>query len=501
MKIRIALSIAGLVCITVSNALAQSYAEEALIISRIRSGGSARIQGMGGVQNALGGDISSASYNPAGLGMYNRSDFSVTPGYNITSYSSDYLGNNKSETKPNLMFANLGVAFHAGQDGSKGIWGGTLGISFNRVNNFNETFSYSGTNPDNSIIDYFIQGANGAPTSQFNSSGSNYNTPTGLAYYNFLIGPKDILSPPGPADQYFTDATGFPVQSETVKTSGAQNQWNLSYGVNFNDKIFVGAGLGIATLSYKSEKTYTESFNEAGQPMTKMQLNESLSLDGTGINATAGVIFRPMSAMQLGFSVATPTAYEIDDSYNATMTSSWNNFVYQPGDTLNDENASTDNVVSTYSLATPWRLSLGMAYFFQKQGFISADVEWLNYGTSKYSGDGDYSADNTKIKGLYKSTFNLRVGGEYRLSNYRFRAGYNLMPDPFQTAENGISRTISSYSVGAGYRREKFYVDLAVVLTSGDTSYRPYQLFYPLDPLVKQSRKATTVMITVGFPF
>ena len=268
-----------------------------------------------------------------------------------------------------------------------------------------------------------------------------------------------------------------------------------------NDKVFVGAGLGIATLSYKSEKTYTEAFNDAGQPMRQMQLNESLSLDGTGINATAGVIFRPMSAMQLGFSVATPTAYEIDDSYNATMTSSWNNFAYQPGDTLNDVNASTDNVVSTYSLATPWRLSLGMAYFFQKQGLISADVEWLNYGTSKYSGDGDYSADNSKIKGLYKSTFNLRVGGEYRLSNYRFRAGYNLMPDPFQTAENGISRTISSYSVGAGYRREKFYVDLAVVLTSGDTSYRPYQLFYPLDPLVKQSRKATTVMITIGFPF
>jgi hypothetical protein len=489
------------VCISASNALAQSYAEEALIISRVRTGGTARIQGMGGVQNSLGGDISSAYYNPAGLGMYNRSDFSFTPGYNVTNYSSDYLGTTKSESKPNLMIANLGAAFHAGQDGSKGIWGGTLGISFNRVNNFNETFSYAGTNPDNSIIDYFIQDANGAATTQFNSSGSNYNTPTGLAYYNFLIGPQDILSPPGPSDQYFTDATGIPVQTETVKTSGAQNQWNLSYGVNFNDKIFVGAGLGIATLTYKSEKTYTESFAEAGQPMKQMQLNEALSLDGTGINATVGVILRPMSTMQLGFSVATPTAYEIDDSYHATMSSSWDNFIYGPGDTLNNVTASTDDVVSTYSLTTPWRLSLGLTYFFQKQGFLSADVEWLNYGATKYEGDGDYSPDNNTIKGLYKSTFNVRLGGEYRLKNYRFRAGYNLMPDPFQTPENGISRAISSYSIGTGYRREKFYIDLAVVLTSGDTSYRPYQLYYPLDPLVKQSRKATTVMITIGFPF
>ena len=94
-----------------------------------------------------------------------------------------------------------------------------------------------------------------------------------------------------------------------------------------------------------------------------------------------------------------------------------------------------------------------------------------------------------------------RVGKRVDKGGKKCRRRLIQQPDPFQTAENGISRTISSYSVGAGYRREKFYVDLAVVLTSGDTSYRPYQLFYPLDPLVKQTRKATTVMITIGFPF
>ena len=66
-------TIAGFVLLVMSECMAQSYVEEALLISRIRSGGTARIQAMGGVQNALGGDISSAFYNPAGLGMYNRS--------------------------------------------------------------------------------------------------------------------------------------------------------------------------------------------------------------------------------------------------------------------------------------------------------------------------------------------------------------------------------------------------------------------------------------------
>ena len=183
------------------------------------------------------------------------------------------------------------------------------------------------------------------------------------------------------------------------------------------------------------------------------------------------------------------------------MSTAWNNFEYEPGTFLNNEEAATDNLTSTYSLATPWRLSLGLTYFFQKRGFLSADAEWLNYSKTKYSGDEDYSGDNNQIQSLYKSTFNIRVGGEYRLNNYRFRAGYNLMPDPFQTPQNGVDRAISSYSVGAGYRTTKFYLDLAVVLSSGDNSYRPYQLYYPLDPLVTQTRKSTTVLITFGLPF
>ncbi len=500
MNRRIAWTIVGIVWLTLGEAKGQSYAEEALIISRARPGGTARIQAMGGVQNALGGDISSAYYNPAGLGMYNRSDFSFTAGYGFTTNNATYLGNNASDTKTALMIPNIGVAFHAGQDGSNGIWGGTLGITFNRINDFNETLSYAGTNPDNSIIDYFISQANGSGTGQFNTSSSGYNTPTGLAYYNYIIGPQDILVPPGPSDQYFTDVTGVPLQSELVKTAGAQNQWSLSYGVNFNDKVFVGAGLGIATLRYTSEKTYIETFSDAGQPMDGMQLKEALVLDGTGINVTAGAIFRPMDALQLGLSVATPTSYEIDEAYSASMASAWNNFVYLPGDTLNDESAFTDNLTSTHSLSTPWRVSLGGTYFFQKKGFISADVEWLNYSSASYEG-GDFSANNDEIKSLYKSTFNIRIGGEYRLNNYRIRGGYSLMPDPFKSSQNGVNRSIASFSAGGGYRTAKFYVDLAVIYATGENSYRPYQLNYPLDPLVTYTRKSTTVMITVGFPF
>ena len=127
--------------------------------------------------------------------------------------------------------------------------------------------------------------------------------------------------------------------------------------------------------------------------------------------------------------------------------------------------------------------------------------EWLSYGKTKYDPENDYSFENTEIRNTYKSVVNIRIGGEYRLKNYRFRAGYSLMPDPFQSKQNGVDRAISAITTGAGYRAAKFYVDMAVVYSFGDTSYRPYKLNYALDPLVTQSKNTTTILFTVGIPF
>ena len=157
MRVKIVFAIAGFVLLRGNEALAQiySYAEEALTISRFQPGGSARVRGMGGVQNALGGDISSAYYNPAGLGMYNRSEFSITPGFVSSNTSASYLNNASSASTSNFIIPNIGIAFHTDK-GSKGLLGGTFAINFNRINDFNNSFNYHGTNKDNSIIDYFI---------------------------------------------------------------------------------------------------------------------------------------------------------------------------------------------------------------------------------------------------------------------------------------------------------------------------------------------------------
>lgn len=508
MNWKIVFAITGFVLLGEREISAQiySYPEQALSLTRIQPGGTARIRAMGGVQTALGGDLSSAYYNPGGLGMYNRSDFAFTPGYTVANSSANYLGTTTDTNKTSLIVPNFGVAFHTSKDGSKGLWGGTFAINFNRINDFNNSYSYHGTNQANSIIDYFISAANGTDISQFqkgtNSTpeGFNYNTPVGLAFNNYLIGPASELNPSNPKDQYFSYVPLQDIiQDETIKTSGAQNQWSFSYGVNFNDKIFVGGGLGLATLSYKTSVVYNETY--AINPLKSMQLKENFEMSGNGVNLTLGMIARPLDQLQLGFSLATPTSYQINENYNATVSSNWNNFNYPVTPPLTSpltkQSESTDNVINSYSLSTPWRFSGGMAFFIEKHGFISADVEYLSYGASHYSGKSGSDQDNKDIKNLYKSVLNIRVGGEYRLNSYRFRAGYNFMPDPYQSPQNGVDRSISSYTAGFGYRQEKYYIDLALVYQQGNSTHSPYSN----SPNVTLANAATSVIFTIGFPF
>lgn len=486
--------------------IGQSFSETALLFSRTKPTGSARIMGMGGAQTSLGGDYSSGYSNPAGLGMFNKSEFSISPGFNSATINSEYLGNSASESKTNLHIPGLGFVFQTEQDGRNGFLSGAFAVSYSRTNNFNQNFSYNGTNQNNSIIDYFLEDATGQQPSTFAQGGSNFNTLTGLGYNNYLIGEATILDPNNNPTDYFSDVKldDYPFQNETVQTKGAQNQWNFSYGANFNDKFFIGGGVGFTTLRYETQKKYSEKFS--GDPLYNTALQENLSIKGSGINATGGMIYRPIEILQLGVSYTTPTLYKLTDFYNATMNTSWNNWDYY-GDgsvIIGNEGEYTDDVISEYDLKTPGRLNLGASIFFQKYGFISADVEVVNYSGAKYSSNVSgisYKSDNESIKSLYQSSINYKIGGEFRYESYRLRAGFTYMPDPFKAQQNNVNRQITSVSTGLGYRAKKFYLDAAIIFTQGATSYRPYTINSASSPLVDLNNKTTLGMVTLGFPF
>src|SRR5918999_846021 len=75
---------------------------DALRYSQLTYVGSARFTGMGGAFGALGGDISSFSFVPAGVAVYRKNELSFTPAFYVQDISSAYNGTQSNDTKYNF---------------------------------------------------------------------------------------------------------------------------------------------------------------------------------------------------------------------------------------------------------------------------------------------------------------------------------------------------------------------------------------------------------------
>lgn len=484
--------------------LAQSgYFEDALRFGQFYSTGSARITGLGGAQMSLGGDISNIHTNPAGLGFFRRSEFSITPSFGAWTTETNYFDQVQENRTSNIAVPNLSLVISnpKGPLETGAFRGGTFGISFNRTNHFNRDFGYfSDIQGETSIIDAFIQQANGIPESQIENFGL-----TGLAYSTFLINPitQDANGNPiSNPSQYDSFVLGFPFQDESVITEGRTTQTSISYGANFLNKFFVGAGLGLTSVNFTSRKSYGEEFFD--EPLLVSSINEFLNINGFGATVNLGVIYKPIDEVNLGFNFQSPTWYRLNEEFEASIVNQFDNFYFEPEDiVLGREEASTPIILGTYNLNTPMRFSGGATFFLGKNGFITADVDYLNYGLARLnSRDFNPNADNQEIRRLYGQTINYRVGGEYRIDIFRVRAGYGLYGDPFRNST--FSRSTQQLSGGVGVRFEKFYIDVALSSMRFDQLYNPYSVVengLEVGPIIEIRNQITNGMFTVGFNF
>lgn len=508
-KLIFRVSLAVIVLLNFYSTFAQDFAESALLFSRTRPGGSARIQALAGTQIALGGDYSSSGSNPAGLGMFNRNEFTISSGITSSTAHSLYLGTPSRDNRTTFNIPGISLAFNIPSNDDRLI-SGTVVISMTRTNDLNRAMLLRGNNiRENSIVAYFMDQADGFTTNQFFEGEYHFNTPTGLAYYNYLIGPQSSYpNDPGPNNLYFS-YVGNPQQTEETVVRGATNQWNFSYGGNYMDKLFFGAGLGLASLKYDVTKDFSEQYDNR-DTIRSMNLNEQFDVRGSGINLSFGAIYRILDFVQLGVAYTTPTLYNMTDTYEASMATRWNNFQYflpspdQPM-RLSNENASTDIITSEYNLRTPSKFSTGVA-FISKFGFISADLEFTNLSNSKYSDPiqgVSYTEDNDAIRSIYKSVINYRFGAEFRYEIFRVRAGYGIQSNPYRSGFQAENK-IATFSGGVGIRKSNFYIDFALVNDRVRKSYyEPYILLNPVgeSPFAEMRYNRINGVITAGFTF
>ena len=482
----------------------QTYTESALLFSQYNPVSSARFAGIGGAGVSLGADPASAYRNPAGLAMYNRNDIAIGIGYTDLQASSGYLNNTINAGRTTLALPFVGVTFRTPQDKDKLI-STSWGISYAKLQDLNRTLTYQGRNDKNSIIDYFINDS--YDNDGFALDPRDLYAPTSLAFETYLI---DTLTQNDVLDYGSVLNFSAAQQGETIRATGAVSQWNASYGMNFADRLFVGASLGVRSLEYTSRKTYAEGGFEYADPdydpISGFSLSETLKISGSGFNLALGIIARPMDGLQVGLNYESPTTMVISDVYDASMTADWRNFdYYGDGQRLNDVDARLDQgLVTDYQLRIPGRLSAGATYIFGKSGFLTAEIESTNHSNAKYTSRTQgvsFEGDNAQVRSLYRKATTVRAGGEWRLGKMRYRGGISVRPDPYTQSQNGVSTTNTNLTAGLGYRETKFYIDVALIHGTTNQTYRPYRVASDDSPVVKSSLQSLNFLVTVGFPF
>jgi len=214
---------------------------DALRYSNYHISGTARSAAMGNAFGALGGDFSSLSINPAGLGVYRSGEFALTPSFGQTSIDGTYLNNKVSDSKYNLSFDNLGFVsmFPTSENGESGLVSINIGLGFNKLGNFSMNSLAEGLDAKHSILTTFTDNAN-------NSIYDNYYEDLAVRT-NLLFTDVDN----GPYKNDLTESGYGQSQRKTIDRRGYINEYVVSIAANFNHKFYLGATLGIQDVYFK----------------------------------------------------------------------------------------------------------------------------------------------------------------------------------------------------------------------------------------------------------
>jgi hypothetical protein len=449
-----------------TGSLYAQYSGDALRFSQTNYGSSARFKGLGNAQIGLGGDISSLSGNPAGLGMFTRSEFSITPEFNNTAANATYLGEKTKGNKDMVNLNQVGVVWYSpivkrkGADLNKGALSVVWGLGYNRNNDFSTNYSYSGTNPNNSIADYFSLIANGT-TPENLSAGTSLQS---MAYNSYLIDPIQ-----GNTTQYQPATDLNSLQSVSETRLGSTSELNVSAAVNISNQLYLGASVGYVNVRYDRSVEFLESGRNISTDPENQQVGADYTLsyrqnqltDGSGVNAKLGFIFKPVNALRIGATFVTPTWMHVQDNSSEVLDTR-----YSLAGNVSMITNEPNNYPIEYNLRTPYKGSLGASIVLGRNALITGDVDYVDYSTMKFSTNSNYGnydtwqQNNADIKNLYTNTINYRVGAELKFGVVALRAGYGVNGSPYKNDPSDDFQ-MKYYSGGIGFHFNNYYLDLA----------------------------------------
>lgn len=444
--------------------------------------GSARYVGMGGAMDALGAEISTIGSNPAGVGLFRRSQVSGTLGVNIQENGMTF----QDGSKTHVSFDQIGFVYSS-RTGKEGYL--NFAFNYHKNRNFNHVLSaVNALNGSAQNRQTVFKDMNGL----FNHSGLAYSQLDDIYIGKMVLDEEEVLHDYAGVAYDFTSAN-----------TGYIGEYDINISGNIKNRLYLGLTIGIHDVHYKNYSEYYEVLNS--DIYNGVMVADNHKITGYGYNIEAGVIVRPIeeSPFRVGVSVATPTFYRL-------TTANYTEFICSSGDVDSYGRSSADE---DFRFNTPWKFGVSLGHTIGNNLALGAVYEYADYGACDMRTiDGRYydywsdtyydnsSTDNVMkrhIEKTLKGVSTLKLGGEFKPDkNVAIRLGYNYVSPMYQ--ENGVrDQTLQSPGVyyastthyvnwkdthritaGAGFSFDKFRFDLAYQYSMRKGDFYPFMEDY-----------------------
>lgn len=520
--------------------------QDALLFSENNYSGTARGVGMGNALTAIGGDAGSLTFNPAGSAVASYSQFEITPGLTFSLAQVGAVdGMSLMADKRNTFYGsaklpNVGFILNMDTGRRSGLKRMAFGFVVNSTNNFTGRFNASGVNDDNSYAASLASSADGFASNVLANedwyySGDPSRMPAWVDMTGYRAGMFNGVAGRDGAYVALTEIidsegnfrlAGPIFQEYGQQTRGSKHDILLNYAMNFSDKFYIGANLGVTVLRYALSEYWKERpDNPADFPIIQysdgttaqfesLRMKRNYRMEGNGVYFKIGALWRPVGGLRIGAAIQTPTMLNLRERYG------YSGEVVLSGRYGGSASSPEDDWI--YALRTPFRANLGVAYSAGNVLVVSADYEYVNYAsaafrsrTSEYEyAVGSFSDVNQDIKDFLGASHQLRVGMEVKVAPaVALRAGYNLLTN----GERSATLLKHNLSLGAGFAFGSFFLDAAVRARFVPTDYViPYYYYYApnasqfynkvvddsvLTPEVAIKSTMLDALVTVGWRF
>lgn len=529
--------------------LAQSVTS-AYTISQNDLRGTARYMSMGGAFGALGGDLTAITQNPGGIGIYRSNEIGISFGLDANNTKSMSAGFSATDNKTSFTLNNVGAVFTM-KLYNNSVPNINFGFTYNKSASFNRRFKGTIPSLQTSLSNYIAGMSNDAGITEADVSyGDNYdpyassNVPwlATLGYNAYLTTPEQHGNTTNWYGQFGNGTVGS--GGFDVYEKGSIDEYNIILGANINNVFFIGADFDITSVDYRIQSVWAEALDNAyvyneksgyieNTPQADWALYDNYRLNGTGFKFNLGFIIKPIQELRLGLAFHTPTLYNLNETFYDTHIDY--DYRFKNNDQYGTRWANDGYPASnSINFMTPWRLLASVAGVIGSNFILSADYEWANYSTMRYSDaniydyydpwydwdnpwndwgwgspwyskaksgkdkDSEYRSSylnpndyaNHNIKEVYRTSNTLRIGAEYRvLPSFSIRAGYSFTTSPIsskvrnnEVSVDGIGvmtnysldNTTNYITAGLGYKNGGFYADLAYVYKHLTSEYYPY---------------------------